>query len=319
MTRAAAFLGLSAAVFTLSSVAYAQTTPTGDVLRAYAYADVIMDGDRLAVVHFDLEVSDPADEAPASGRVLVQVRRDAADVVVVAAAPVALVDNGYAQGVVGIYAEAGVVWDSGEGSTAEVVLSPVEDSDTVVLGSESVIWRNNDTLRDDVVDLLGLTQADAAYSESQLLTGAGQLTEPAGVGYVSAAIPVAPLVLGEIFPGRLVFPELSPDDGVPSTVYQDELDEFFVGTDLENSLEGVEEWTGQPKGVVGGVITIIAAVIAAFVVGVFTKSGLVTLPSMAIVFSGSALMSFLSLTMVGIMAGVAGLVVVFLLVLKRTA
>ena len=229
--------------------------------------------------------------------------------------------NGYGQGVVGFY-----VPDDFEGltnvdNTTSIRVSVFFFPGYVAEGTSSVTlpapWRPAGSFPADVAQRLRLIDVSTQWTAIELLDTGDKLTG-SGEVYAINSIPYLKTFAPDIFSGRLDYPELNREDIGES--YQEDIDAAAAAegsASWASQFNALADWVGQPVIMVTTTITVIISLIAAYFVQRMSGSPLVSMPVIALGVGGGALIGFVSLTFIGVIALFGILTLAFVLVLKR--
>ncbi len=227
------------------------------ILSSRCYGEAIDTGDILCVIHYDIAYASVPTQAASEtflGRYM-----DGGSVPLKTTAPFVLVSNGYNQGIMSVYfsptdvTDLGVVYGDAT-DTLQIIGSPA------VFGSPQSVslnieWISETDSQDDIElavrNTAFLLEAQVEWAGTDLLifeagfTSAiltGTLAESSGEQYFSASIPNLRLMAPNLFSARIVAP--SNVETVGSASYVTTLDDFFVGSKLEGSFDGLASELG---------------------------------------------------------------------------
>ena len=226
--------------------------------------------------------------------------------------------SGYGQGIVGFY-----VPDDLEGATGvkdstalrvSIFFFPgylVENIDTRPFPVE---WRPRDTFVTDMAHRLRLVDVSGSWGEIEILDTGNKLTQE-GMVYVGGSFPYLTTLAPDLYSKGIVFPDTSREE--VGNEYGEELATTGGSEIWRDQFTSTADWLGQPVIMISTVLTLILGLAAAWGASKLAKSQLVTLPALAIVLAGGAIVGFVSLQLIGALAFMGLLVFLFVVVLKR--
>ncbi len=227
------------------------------ILSSRCYGEALDTGDILCIMHFDIEyLSTPSQAASETflGRYM-----DGGTTPLKTTAPFVLVSNGYDQGIMSVYFSPADVTNLGvtygdTTDTLQIIGSPAVFS-SPQSASLNIDWvAETDSqidLEQAIRNLAFLLEAQTEWSGTDLLifeagfTSAiltGTLAESSGEEYFSATVPNLRLMAPNLFSARIVAP--SNVETVGSATYVSTLDDFFVGSSLAGSFDGLASELG---------------------------------------------------------------------------
>lgn len=284
---------------------------------AYAYHDILGNGDGsvAVLVRYAIDYADP-DLPSSSIDELLAVQLSAA-APVVSAQPFPYVRQGFGQGLVGFFIPAPADIESDTDLTVSLLYFPggITGADP---HETSVLWRTRTVFEADLIDALRTVQRSPAWvaSEAEAIDGEGNLTA-SGQSYAASAIPY----VSTLAPGLYlqVLQDVTVRRAEIGDTYAQELQNTGGSARWRSQFNSTAEWLGQPVIMITTIATLILGLIAAYFFQKVSGSQLTTLPVIALSLAGGALVGWVSLAFIGVLAFAGLLVVAFVVILKRAS
>lgn len=295
---------------------------TFTMLSARAYGQAIETGDILLVIHYDIDYVVIPSETAEQAFLGHYADASASPTQRVSTSPRVQVNSGYGQGVMSLYmsrAEVtsfGITW--ADGDAAQIAGNPAFFADPQLLNL-LIEWRaetdSATILENDIRDIANILEVQTEWSGVDLISD--QTLTDTGEDYFVNSIPNLRTMAPDLFVGSLGAPAFI--ERTHGSSYQDALNEFWVGSALEDNWDSLADWWNLPV----NMVTSMAVITLAVIVGAWAQrtsgESLVTLPAMGVVLIGGTLVDWVPLQFTAVLGFFGLLVISYALWLKRAS